>query len=214
MNRFSRRSFLSVAFGGLAVPTIIRAQALPPVRFLVIRHPAVIGSDNCVATCIRGSLFDVSTAGVIDPEQWSFPLGVDPICDVIERPWAGNAPNVSAIPAGVYEAFVRDDPTKNWMTNENRSWRIQLKGVEGRSAIQFHFGQDENWSQGCFIVGDHLVADPTLNDLAGAYCSVGNGEDAIAKIRSVVTDPGLDGSNITVAVADRRGLFPDFTGGC
>ena len=214
MKRIGRRGFLSVAFGGLAAPAVTRAQALLPVRLLVLRYPAVIGSNNCVATCIRGSLYDVSTAGAIDPTQWSIPLGAEPICDVIERPWAGNAPNVSAIPAGEYNAFVRDDASKSWMTNEDRRWRIQLEGVQGRSAIQFHFGQDEQWSQGCFIVGDHLVADPSLSDLAGSYCSVSNGEAAIARLRSVVTDPGLDGSSIRVAVADRRGLFPDFTSGC
>jgi len=214
MKRIGRRGFLSVALGGLAAPAITRAQALLPVRLLVLRQPAVIGSSNCVASCIRGSLHDVSTAGAIDPAQWSIPFGVAPICDVIERPWAGNAPNISAIPAGEYKAFVREDATKSWMTNQNRRWRIQLEGVQGRSAIQFHFGQDELWSQGCFIVGDHLIADPSLNDLAGAYCSVGNGEAAIARLRSVVIASGLDGSDIRIAVADRRGLFPDFTSGC
>lgn len=215
MQEISRRSFVLMGAALLSGPGRALAQALPPVRLLVLRNPAVIGTSNCVASCIRGSIYDVSNEGVFDPNLWTIPIGQEPICDVIERPWAGNAPNISSIPAGEYTAFVRDDATKSWMSNENRRWRLQLENVpEGRSAIQFHYGRDEKWSQGCFIVGDHIVDDPSLNDLAGPYCKVENGEAAVARLRETVQSSDVDSSTIRIAVADRKGLFPTFTSGC
>jgi len=214
MKTFTRRGFLAAAAAALAAPEIARGQALLPVRLLVLRRPAVMGSDNCNAPCIRGSIYDVSSEGLYSPDTWSIPLGQAPICDVIERPWANNAPNVSAIPAGTYAAHIREDATKAWMTNLNRRWRLQLDRVEGRSAIQFHYGKDEGWSQGCFIVGDHLVDAPALNDLSGPYCKVTNGEAAIERLRAAVLSPSVDNQTIEVAVSDRSSLFADFAQGC
>ncbi|KIC09812.1 hypothetical protein RA19_13635 [Leisingera sp. ANG-M1] len=134
---------------------------------------------------------------------------------MIERPWAGNAPNVSAVPAGEYRAFVRDDASKSWMDTLDKRWRLELEAVPGgRTHIQFHYGKDEKWSEGCFIVGDHLVDVPTLNDLSGPYCKVENGESAIARLRAAVTSPMVDSSQIKIAVSNRDGLFADFVDGC
>ena len=214
MTYLARRTFLSLAGSAFCIPQILGAQVLPPVRLMVVRRPAVLGATNCTAPCIRGSIYDVSNQGVFAPATWTVPLGQEPICDVIERPWLNNAPNISAIPAGAYDAFVRSDATKGWMTNENRAWRIQLRDVNERSAIQFHYGQDEKWSEGCFIVGDHIQSVPTLNDLDGAYCKVENGEAAVARLRAAVTSPSVDSSEIKIFVSDRESLFGNATQGC
>ena len=214
MSQMKRRRILTLGAAAVFAPFVATSQALPPIRLLVLRRPAVLGSDNCNAPCIRGSIYDVSFEGLFAPDDWSIPLGLAPICDVIERPWASNAPNVSAIPAGTYTARIREDATKAWMTNLNRRWRLQLDRVEGRSAIQFHYGNDERWSQGCFIVGDHLVDTPALNDLSGPYCDLRNGEAAIERLRGVVTSPSVDNQTIEVAVSDRSSLFANFAQGC
>ncbi|MCA3451371.1 MAG: hypothetical protein INF92_13600 [Rhodobacter sp.] len=214
MNQMTRRDFLALSCVTVFAPFVVTAQSLPPVRLLILRRPAVLGSDNCSAPCIRGSIYDVSFEGVFAPDTWSIPFGQVPICDVIERPWANNAPNVSAIPAGTYTAHVRDDATKTWMTNLNRRWRLQIDSVQSRSSIQFHYGKDEQWSQGCFIVGDHLVDAPSLNDLSGPYCKVSNGEAAIERLRAAVTLPSVDNRKIEIAVSSRGSLFADMTQGC
>lgn len=156
----------------------------------------------------------MNRGGHSTPDNWSIPSWKEPICDVIERPWANNLLNVSAIPAGQYTAFARSDATKSWMTNINRSYCLQLNGVRDRTAIQFHYGQDEAWSQGCFIVGDHIADNVTIGGLSGAYCSVENGENAIARLRATVEATDVDGSQIQIAVSDRETLFLNANQGC
>lgn len=216
MGSFNRRLFLKASTVVLFTPAISRAQSLPAVKLLVLRNPPAIGTNNCVATCIRGSIYDVShDQNFVDPALWSVLPGAQPICDVIERPWVDNKHNVSSIPSGTYTGFVRNDRSKKWMTNENRSWRIELNKVAGkRQNIQFHYGKDENWSQGCFIVGDHLVKDPTISDLSGAYCKLKNGESAISRLRKAVLSPYVNNDKISILVADRDGLFPVVRNGC
>ncbi|RWM14904.1 MAG: hypothetical protein EOR73_25480 [Mesorhizobium sp.] len=133
-----------------------------------------------------------------------------PVCDVIERPWKNNAPSKSSIPAGQYDARVRDDATKNWMNNENRRWRIELAGVPHRSNIQFHFGQDVNWSEGCFIVGDLLQPDGSTG-MEASYCGLEGGEAAVARLRAVVQGTGAIPGDLKVGITDDYGLFPDFS---
>jgi hypothetical protein len=96
------------------------------------------------------------------------------------------------------------------MNTENNRWRIELAGVPHRSNIQFHFGNDVEWSEGCFIVGDLLQPDGSTG-MEASYCEVVNGEAAIARLRGAVQAPGNDPSQIQVGITDDYGLFPDFT---
>jgi hypothetical protein len=175
---------------------------------MVVRRMGLSPTNQCVAPCIRGSIYDVSDlSGSLDDTLLPLLKARKPVCDIIERPWKDNTPNVSAIPKGVYAATVRTDKTKPWMTNENRLWRLELAGTPKRSAIQFHYGQDVAWSEGCFIVGSLLQA----GDAAGVtarYCAVEDGEVAVVALRSVVTATGRDPKKISVGVTDDSGLFP------
>lgn len=207
----SRRTFatgLAAAIG--AIPVRALGQALLPIRLLVVRKPGFSLTNACVAPCVRGKLYDVSHIDGFDLQSVMLPLLGTPVCDVIERPWKDNAPSKSAIPVGLYSASIRTDPTKDWMTNINRSWRIELSGVPHRSNIQFHYGNDVNWSEGCFIVGDLLQPDGS-SGMESAYCGLEGGEAAIERLRSIVEAPGSDRADLKVGVTDDYGLFPDFT---
>lgn len=207
----SRRS---VSFGIAAAlgtkPFEAFAQALTPVRLLVVRKPGFSLTNQCLAPCIRGKVYDASHIDSLDLQGVILPLLGQPICDVIERPWQGNAPSVSAIPVGLYSAIVRNDPTKAWMTNINRSWRIELFGVPHRANIQFHYGSDVSWSEGCFIVGSLLQPDGS-SGMEAAYCGLEGGEAAIERLRAIVEAPGVNPDDIMVGVTDDYGLYPDFS---
>jgi Family of unknown function (DUF5675) len=186
------------------------AQKLRPVRLVVVRRPPQIPSSSCTARCIRGRIYDVSDMGDQALDTTILPLLSlrQAVCDTIERPWANNQPNVSSIPAGVYGAQVRSDATKQWMTTLDRRWRLELVGVPHRSAIQFHYGQDEAWSQGCLILGQLLSDSGNVGE--AAYCQLTNGEAAVAALRGAVASAGADQTAITVGVCDDAGLFPNF----
>jgi hypothetical protein len=202
---------LTVSIAGGALTSESGAQALLPVRLLLLRRLGLSPSGQCTAPCVRGSLYDVSDLKGRALDDALIPLmGTRAaLCDVIERPWKNNAPNVSAIPRGVYAATVRDDRSKPWMTNENRAWRLELGGTGHRSNIQFHYGQDVAWSEGCFIVGALLQADDGAG-LAAKYCALSDAEKAVSTIRAAVTAIGRDSKDIKIGVADHGGLFPDY----
>lgn len=195
--------------GLISLPTILKSQALRPIRLLVVRKPGFSLTNSCVAPCIRGKLYDVSDTPDFRVDNVVLSLLKAPICDLIERPWRNNSPSKSSIPVGLYAARVRDDATKGWMTNIDRRWRMELSGVPHRSHIQFHYGRDVDWSEGCFIVGDLLQPDGSTG-MEAAYCGLEGGEAAVARLRAVVEGPGTNPADIMIGVTDDYGLFPDF----
>lgn len=73
------------------------------------------------------------------------------IAYTLELPWRGNAPLISSIPDGRYSGLLRyDHPDK---------WRIELKGVPGRQAVQIHTGNSPDDSEGCILIGLKLGGD-------------------------------------------------------
>ena len=137
----------------------------------------------------------------------------DPICDVIERPWKDNAPDVSSIPSGHYESRVRSDATKSWMTTRNRTWRIELLDVPHRSNIQFHFGQDEKWSEGCFIVGEHIQVTE-LTGITSDYCRLKNSEQMAGRLRALFEGPEHSGVPPRVTIVNSADIFPGMSPSC
>ena len=72
----------------------------------------------------------------------------------LELPWRGNAPNISCVPEGIYNAFIRTSP-KNGIV-------IELKDVPDRSFIQFHVGNYTRNIEGCILPGmtiSHIDSD-------------------------------------------------------
>lgn len=70
-------------------------------------------------------------------------------CFTLELPWRDNQKNISCIPVGTYEYFIRRSPSKNMDV-------LQLKNVGDREYIQIHAGNYTSQIQGCILVGDGI----------------------------------------------------------
>lgn len=70
-------------------------------------------------------------------------------CFTLELPDLGNAPSISCIPAGTYQAFKRQSP-KNGLV-------VELKAVPNRSFIQIHRGNYTRQIEGCILVGSSIA---------------------------------------------------------
>jgi len=63
-------------------------------------------------------------------------------CDTVERPWAGNAPNISCIPEGIY-------PIKPRRYYRGGYDAIEICDVPGRSLILIHIANTPTDVEGC-----------------------------------------------------------------
>ena len=69
-----------------------------------------------------------------------------PFCVTCELPWKDNEPNVSSIPAGIYEAVRVQSP--------RFGDTFEVAGVEGRTHILFHRGNSIKDSKGCILLAE------------------------------------------------------------
>lgn len=169
----------------LGVPT--RAQSRP-VHLLVVRER---GYETKCVPCVAGRLFGVPSG--IDLASAELVLGLLTfIADTIELSYEPESGRPSSIPEATYNARIRNDATKRWMWSGgkvadgsillDRSWRLELMDVPRRTAIQFHFGRDVNWSLGCIILGHRPSACP-----ARGPCTFPNSpEAAVRALRNYV----------------------------
>lgn len=73
----------------------------------------------------------------------------------LERPWEGNAQEISCIPSGVYVCKRVDSPAFGDT--------FQVTDVAGRSHILFHAGNGIENSKGCILVAQrHAIWDNAL----------------------------------------------------
>lgn len=70
------------------------------------------------------------------------------ICYTLELPWKKNEENVSCIPSGTYDAYLRYNSEK-----ASREWVTELLNVPKRTAIQIHIGNYPRDIDGCTLVG-------------------------------------------------------------
>jgi hypothetical protein len=207
-HRMTRRSvILASSTAALCAATKTNAQLLPRLHLMVIRRPGLSATNQCIAPCIRGSIYDVTSESEPVSSLTATLAAKQPICDVIERPWQNNKPYVSAIPTGRYESKIRDDASKSWMDTIDKRWRIELLGTKPRTNVQFHYGQDVSWSEGCFIVGSH-VQSAEADGITSSYCRVDYGEAAIARLRALTQQTTVSPDPPIVTVLDETGLFP------
>ena len=92
------------------------------------------------------------------------------VCYVLERPWLGNIPEISAIPPGEYPATIRTDATKGW--------RIELSEVPNRTNVQIHVGNTTADSRGCLLPGKNI--DTSL-------CKVLQSKDAMDALKQALS---------------------------
>lgn len=77
----------------------------------------------------------------------------------LELPWLNNASNASAIPAGAYDAFIRNSPSNGTV--------VELKNVPDCTNIQIHKGNFISDTVGCVLIGmgkGTSTANPTLTE--------------------------------------------------
>lgn len=175
----SRRYFLMASLGLLAAARDVFASGAKQAQILLVRaakQPITCGKVQY----IPGGLYGVPPTVKLEDVNSSF--GLEFLTRVEELAYLDNASRVSSIAPGVYNAIVRDDASKKWMTNINRRWRLELLGTESRSNIQFHYGLDYKWSEGCIIV--------TGDSEAGLVCRSQSetSEKAIERLRQYVSD--------------------------
>ncbi|MBM7555602.1 DUF5675 family protein [Halanaerobacter jeridensis] len=94
----------------------------------------------------------------------------------LELPWNENKQNESRIPAGNYNAFIREADTSS-------SWNydvIQLKNVPNRTAIQIHRGNRPDHTVGCILPG-----------LGKGLNRVWSSEKALNKLLNQAQDGGI-----------------------
>lgn len=84
-------------------------------------------------------------------------------CWTLELPDENNQQNISCIPAGVYRAFKRYSPSKQYDV-------IQLQDVPNRSYIQIHPGNFTRQILGCILPGMSIkhIDDDGVPDIAGS----------------------------------------------
>lgn len=90
--------------------------------------------------------------GTLTIGEWS--------CKTLERPWEGNARNVSCIPSGRYDLNRRPSPLISRLTQEQYQEAWEVCDVPNRSHILFHPGNRIEHSEGCILVGtDYFVTN-------------------------------------------------------
>lgn len=146
----------------MAEPTcpLTRRQALlAGVLFPIASCRASADDNSFVVTIARKHIGNECTSGYVA-------VNGSVVAYALERSWRGNAPLISSIPEGQYAGLLRyDHPDK---------WRIELKNVPGREAIQIHAGNTINDTEGCILVGLSLGAD---------LCSVVDSRKAYAALK-------------------------------
>lgn len=175
------------------------------VKLIVIRRR---GYANSCTRCIPGKLYGVPVALDLNSAESVTPLLYE-LSDTIELGYEDNATGRSSIPTQTYDASVRTDGTKPWMWSGgavgsgsirlDRAWRLELQNVPGnRSAIQFHYGRDVSWSEGCVILG---TSPPTCR--VDECRHQDSSESAVRRIRDYVTQNGLSSrTRIQVRITD------------
>lgn len=93
-----------------------------------------------------------------------FPTGED--FYTVEKPWKGNAVEVSCIPEGSYSLGLRYSPLVERLTKQNYDEAWEVQDVDGRTHILIHQGNWPNDFKGCIGLG---LEYSVMNDRMGIY---------------------------------------------
>lgn len=75
-------------------------------------------------------------------------VGGSPVCLTLEPYHRGNAKNISSIPSGQYICKRVESPTYGNT--------FEVTDVEGRSHILFHWGNRDDNTEGCILLGEEF----------------------------------------------------------
>lgn len=101
---------------------------------------------------------------MVELERWGYtPVGVFGTlrigrwsCYTVERPWAGNRPNVSCIPEGVYPLRMRRSGVVTRSTGGEYQEGWEVCDVPGRSYIMLHPANTMDDLEGCIGPGEDI----------------------------------------------------------
>jgi hypothetical protein len=160
-----RRGFLigCVAIAATMLSPMTYAQFQPFALRLVRRTgwAELMGRNQCVIDDLYHS-------------EPSFPisdLGTK-LSNALELPFRNNIAEISSLPGGDYEGFVRTDGP--------RGWRIELKGTGSRNNIQLHVGNRPDNTIGCILPGTGNSTD--------TQCNIGGSVEAMKSLRDAYAD--------------------------
>ena len=87
-------------------------------------------------------------------------------CFTLELPWLGNKKNISCVPEGRYEYFLRQS-SKNGTV-------LELKNVKDRTNIQIHSANFTRQIKGCIAVGSGIkwLDDDTIPDVTSSKATL------------------------------------------
>lgn len=95
-------------------------------------------------------------------------------CNTLELPWKHNNVDISCIPMGEYEIFLRKDSSRGYNLYE-------IKSVDGRTNIQIHVGNYLSQIKGCMLTGkvpelkDGKYWIPSSQDMYNKFMKMMNG---------------------------------------
>lgn len=157
----TRRQIIAASIAAAAFPSFSHAQVVPVALRLVRRvgWQELMGRNLCVIGDLYHSdrTFPVSDLGA-------------KLSNALELPYRNNMSQISSIPTGDYEGFVRSDGALGW--------RIELRGTGDRSHIQLHVGNRPSNSVGCILPGTGESSDAT--------CTIDGSQVAMSKLMGVV----------------------------
>lgn len=96
----------------------------------------------------------------------------------LELPDLGNEPNISCIPEGEYEYYIRHSSKNGFV--------IELKNVPNRSFIQIHSGNFTSQIEGCILVGESIkdINNDSVPDVT-------NSKKSLKKLLEAAPDTGI-----------------------
>jgi len=109
-------------------------------------------------------------------------------CFTLELPWHGNSPNISCIPAGVYNVCKYQSPKHGQV--------LLFQNVPSRSFIEAHAGNYTTQIEGCILVGDSVQF---LN--GDEIPDVANSKVTLSKLLALVPN------QTTIKISRVRGIF-------
>jgi len=112
-----------------------------------------------------------------------------PICVTLEPTWRNNEPNISCIPAGVYEC--------KRVLSQKYGDTIEVTGVPGRSHILFHAGNKTADTKGCILLGEKFSKVSTDRWILES-------KSALTEFRQAI---GWSTSNFTLTIENAYSIF-------
>lgn len=112
-------------------------------KTLIIQRLAHFSYRKKPVSHIRADEYERGISGVlIDPKSYV------PLMLTMELPWVHNEPNISCIPAGMYICERTNSP--------KYGETFEVKDVLGRTYILFHWGNFNDNTKGCILLGEQF----------------------------------------------------------